>query len=102
MGALCAHRACAAHEQPRLQRRQVAAVACVVDQAQDGAHNAAIIAARTSESSTATYLSVVAIEACPSSTCTARRLRVPGVGAAGEPGFRFSSAKAAATAYRVC
>src|SRR5882757_6677265 len=35
------------------------------------------IAARISESSTAQYLSVVAIDECPSRTWTARRLRAP-------------------------
>ena len=39
--------------------------------------SAAIIAARISSFSTAVYRSVVAIDECPSSVCTARRLRVP-------------------------
>jgi len=38
---------------------------------------AAIAAARISSSSIAVYRSVVAIDACPSNSCTARRFREP-------------------------
>lgn len=40
-------------------------------------HHAHAAAARISSSSSAVYRSVVRIDTCPSSHCTARRLRLP-------------------------
>jgi len=61
---------------------------------------AAIIAARIFESSTAVYRSVVSIDSCPSSTCTARRLRVAVLSSHRDGASINAAAKASGINYR--